>query len=319
VESSRYEGHLPDKDQVFTVEFPVSLFPSVFLNQKLKNDQELQLNYTRKINRPNFFQLYPYTDYSDSLNISRGNPDLKPEFTNSLELSYQKTFKNRDNFIASIYYKNTNDLITRFQIREANISTGKDQLVNTYINANSGYVTGLELISKNKMTKWWDMTSNLNLFTSKITINDPTQPKQPQFGSWFFKLNNTFKLPKNFTIQLSGDYTSKTVLAPGGSGGGRGGGMFGGGGGGMFGGATSSQGYTRPNYSVDAGLKFEFLKNKTASLSLNVNDIFKTRRQSIYSSSPYFTQDVERRRDPQVFRLNFSFRFGKFRRQPVQA
>jgi outer membrane receptor protein involved in Fe transport len=312
VESSSYEGHLPDKNQIFKVDFPVSLFPSVFLNQKLKNDQELQLNYSRKINRPNFFQLYPYTDYSDSLNISRGNPDLKPEFTTSFELSYQKTFKNKDNFIASAYYKSTNDLITRYQVKETNVSSGKDQIVNTYINANSSYVTGLELISKNKMVKWWDLTSNLNLFTSKITINDPTQPKQPQFASWFLKINNQFKLPKNFSFQLSGDYTSKTVLPPGGSGGGQGGrGGFGGGGMG-FGQPTSSQGYIRANYGVDAGLKYEFLKNKVASISLNVNDIFKTRRSSVYSESAYFTQDVFRRRDPQIFRLNFNWRFGKF-------
>lgn len=97
-ESSKYEGHLPDKGQDFTIDFPLSFFPSVFLSQKLKNDQELQLNYSRRINRPGFWQLFPFTDYSDSLNISRGNPGLNPEFTNSLELSYMKIFKNRDNF-----------------------------------------------------------------------------------------------------------------------------------------------------------------------------------------------------------------------------
>lgn len=316
VESSNYKGNLPDKNQVFNIKFPVSFFPSVFLSQKLKKEQDLQLNYSRRINRPNFFQLYPYTDYSDSLNISRGNPDLKPEFTNSLELSYQKTFKNRDNFIASVYYKNTNDLITRFQQKETNTVTGKDQLVNTYINANRSYVTGVELVSKNKMAKWWDLTSNISLFTSKIDLNSSTIPNQDPIVSWFGKLNNTFKLPRNFTLQLSGEYQSKTILPPGGSGGGGGGrggggGMFGGGGG-MFGQASTSQGYSKANYYVDAGLKYEFLKNKQASISLNVNDIFRTRRQNIISESPDFTQEVFRRRDPQVLRLNFSWRFGKF-------
>ncbi|MBN8685500.1 MAG: TonB-dependent receptor [Chitinophagales bacterium] len=313
VESSDYEGQLPDKGQSFNINFPVSLFPSVFLNQKLKKDQDLQLNYSRKINRPNFFQLYPFTDYSDSLNISRGNPGLSPEFTNSLELSYQKTFKNRDNFIASLYYKNTTDLITRYQDKETNLS-GKEVLINTYINASSSYVTGLELVSKNKMAKWWDMTSNLSLFTSKIKLNIAGQPEQDPFASWFLKINNTFKLPKNFTLQLSGEYTSKTILPPGGSGGGggRGGGMFGGGGMGMFGQASASQGYVKANYYVDGGLRYEFLKNKQASLSLNVNDIFRTRRQNIFSQSAYFTQEVFRRRDPQIFRLNFNWRFGKF-------
>jgi outer membrane receptor protein involved in Fe transport len=318
LESSNYQGNLPDKNQSFNIKFPVSLFPSIFLSNKMKGDQELQLNYTRKINRPNFFQLYPYTDYSDSLNISRGNPDLKPEFTNSVELSYQKTFKkNKDNFLASLYYKNTTDLITRFQVKETNASSGKDVLINTYINANSAYVTGLEMTLKNKVTKWWDLTSNVNLFTSKINITGVTS--QDQFASWFGKLNNTFKLPKNFTLQLSGNYQSKTVLPPGGSGGeggGRGGMMFGGGGGGMgggmFGQTTTSQGYVRANYWVDAAFKYEFLKNKQASISLNVNDIFRTRRSDVHSASAYFDQDVFRRRDPQILRLNFSWRFGKF-------
>lgn len=310
LESSDYKGQLPDKGQQFDISFPVSLFPSVFLSQKLKHDQDLQLNYSRRINRPNFFQLYPYTDYSDSLNISRGNPNLKPEFTNSVELAYQKTFKNKDNFIASVYYKNTNDLITRYQAKETDANTGKDVYINTYINANSSYVTGLELTSKNKMAKWWDLTSNLNLFTSKITIADPTQPQQDQFASWFFKLNNTFKLPKNFTIQLSGEYQSKTVLPPGGSGSSGRGGMFGGGPG--FGQASAAQGYSKANYFVDGGIKYEFLKNKQASVSLNVNDIFRTRRQNIFSQTAFVTQEVFRRRDPQLLRLNFSWRFGKF-------
>jgi outer membrane receptor protein involved in Fe transport len=308
-ESSKYEGRLPDKNLDFNIEFPLSFFPSVFLTQKLKNDQEMQLNYSRRINRPGFWQLFPFTDYSDSLNLSRGNPDLNPEFTNSIELSYQKIFKNKDNFLTSLYYKNTNDLITRFQVLEQNAVSGKDQLINTYINANSSYVTGLEMILKNKITKWWEITSNMNFFTSKIKLNDPTIAEQDQFASWFGKLSNSLKLPKNFTIQLSGEYQSKTILPPGGSGG-RGGGF--GGPGGMFGQTTSSQGYVRPNYFVDAAVRFEFLKNKAASISLNVNDIFKTRRSSVHSESPYFIQDVVRYRDPQILRLNFNWRFGKF-------
>ncbi|HVZ56406.1 MAG TPA: TonB-dependent receptor [Chitinophagaceae bacterium] len=309
VESSNYHGNLPDKGETFNIKFPVSLFPSFFLSQKFSHDQELQLNYTRRINRPNFWQLFPFTDYSDSLNITRGNPNLKPEFTNSLELSYQKTFANKDNFIASVYYKNTNDLITRYQVSDTNLYTGKPVLVNTYINANSSYVTGLELIGKNKISKWWEITSNFNLYTSKIKIDDPNQPNQGQFASWFGKLSNNFKLPKNFTVQVSGDYQSKTILPPGGSASS----AFGGGGrGGFFGQPSASQGYVRPTYGVDAAVRFEFLKNRTASISLNINDIFRTRRQDIHSESIYFIQDAFRRRDPQVLRLNFNWRFGKF-------
>ena len=315
LESSDYNGNLPDKNQEFNINFPVSLFPSLGFTVKVKEDQDLQFNYSRRINRPNFFQLFPFTDYSDSLNINRGNPNLKPEFTNSVELSYSKTFKNRDNLLASIYYKRTENLITRYQQKEISPINPEEVLVNTFINANSSYVTGLELVSKNKITKWWDMTTNFNLFTSKINISDPTFPETDQFLSWFAKMNNTFKLPKNFSFQLSGEYQSKTVLPPGGSGGGGfGGGGRGGGGGGMhFGGPQSTaQGYNKPNYYVDAALRFEFLKEKRASISVNWNDIFRTRRTFTHSESPYFIQDAFRRRDPQVVRVNFSWRFGKF-------
>ena len=305
-ESSKYEGELTKTSEKFDIDFPISFFPSAFLNQKLKNDQELQLNYSRRINRPNFWQLTPFTDSSDYLNPSKGNPGLNPEFTNSLEVSYMKTFKNKDNILVSLYYKNTNDLITRFQ-EKATASNGKQQIINTYINANSSYVTGMEMIMKNKVAKWWDLTTNFNLFTSKINLDDPSIQEQDQFASWFAKVNNSFKLPKNFTVQLSADYQSKTILPPGGSsGGGRGmGPMFGGGG-------SSAQGFVRPVYGVDFAFRYEFLKNKQASLSLNINDIFRTRVQDIHSESPFFVQDVFRRRDPQVLRLNFNWRFGKF-------
>lgn len=308
-ESSQYEGELLKTGELFNIDFPVSLFPSIFLSQKLGETQSLQLNYSRRINRPNFWQLTPFTDSSDKLNPSKGNPGLKPEFTNSFELSYEKTFKNRDNFVASLYYKHTTDLITRYQEAEG---TGSDQIVlNTYINANASYVTGLELTSRNKLNKWWELTSNVNLYTSDIKINDPSQPEQERLTSWFAKLNNNFKLPKNITIQVSGDYQSKTILPPGGSGGGRGG--FGGGGG-MFGGggASASQGYIRPNYGIDMAVRYEFLKNRTAAISVSMNDVLRTRRQDIHSESSFFVQDVFRRRDPQILRVNFSWRFGKF-------
>lgn len=311
VESSTYEGNLPNKGQTFKIDFPLSLFPSIFLSQKLSESDDLQFNYSRRINRPNFFQLFPFTDYSDSLNISRGNPNLKPEFTNSLEFSYSKIFKNKDNFLASVYFKNTNHLITRIQAEEFDTIVKRTIPVNTYQNANNSYVTGLELTTRNKITKWWDVTANANFFTSKIDLVDQADPDQ--LFSYFFKLNNTFKLPKNFSFQLSGDYQSKVITSPGGRGSGGGGGMFGGGGGGFFGGSSSAaQGFIRPNYGVDAAIRFEFLKNKVASLSLNVNDIFRTKIFDQYTETSFFIQNVERRRDPQVFRLNFNYRFGKF-------
>ncbi len=320
IESSEYEGTVrtvtglgKDTSSTYSNSFPVSLFPSIFLSQKLKNSQELQMNITRRINRPNFFQLFPFTDYSDSLNFSRGNPNLKPEFTYSAEISYSKQFGGGHSFLSSVYFKYTDNLITRFQDKEINPVTGKEAFINTFINANSSYVGGLELIGRNPITKWWDLTSSLNLFTSRIDVEQQGFENQGNVYSWFGKINNSFKLPSNFSVQLSGDYQSKTVLPPGGSGGGGGGGRMGGGGGGFFGGPqSSSQGYIRPNYGVDIAVRYEFLKEKRASLTLSFSDVLRTRRNDIYTESDLFVQNTFRRRDPQFFRLNFNWRFGKF-------
>ena len=128
--------------------------------------------------------------------------------------------------------------------------------------------------------------------------------------------------PKSFSIQLSGDYQAKTLVQPGGGGGGggRGGGMMFGGGGNT----PTAQGYIRPYYGVDIAIRKDFMKNNVASFTLQVNDIFRTRVNSTHSESEFFEQDVYRRRDPQVLRLNFSWRFGKvdvslFKRKNIRS
>ncbi len=312
VESSKYSGKLIDSNKVFENSYPFSFFPSVFLTQRINDKQDIQLNYSRKINRPNFFQLIPYYDYSDSLNISRGNPSLVPEFTNLFELSYDVNFKNGNNIIATAYYRQTNNLITRFQYRDRNPNPIKDDsiFITSYANANNSNAYGLEVTSSNKIAKWWSLISNVNVYNSKINGNNLESDLNNQKVSWFGKLNNTFTLPKNYSIQLTGDYTSKTILPPNRSGGG-GGRFFGGGD------LSTANGYTDPVYGFDIAIKKEFLKDKAASLSLSMNDIFRTRvyhthSTSNFSKTIYSTQDNERRRDPQMLRLNFNWRFGKF-------
>ena len=313
VESSKYSGKLIDSNQVFKNSYPFSFFPSVFLTQKINDKQDMQLNYSRKINRPNFFQLIPYYDFSDSLNISRGNPNLVPEFTNLFELNYDLNLKNNNNLIATVYYRHTNNLITRYQYRDKNPNPNRSDsiFISSYANASSSSAYGLEVTSTNKIADWWSLTSNVNVYDSKINGNNLESDLNNEKVSWFGKINNQFKLPKNYSIQFTGDYTSKTILPPNRSGGGGGGMFFGGGN------LATANGYTDPVYGFDIALKKDFLKDKAASLTLSMNDIFRTRvyrthSTSNFSSTVYSTQDNERRRDPQIVRLNFNWRFGKF-------
>lgn len=308
LESSSYDGKQIGK-QSYSNKFPLSLFPSIFLTKNIGDNQDIQLNYSRKINRPSFFQLMPNTDYSDTLNLQTGNPDLRPEFTNSLELSYQKTYGEKNNtFLATIFGKYTTDLIARYQTLKEIGDTSA--FVSSWINANTAYAAGLELIFRNTITSWWEVNLNTNLYYSKINGSNVVEGLENERTSSFTKLNNTFRITKTWSIQLSGEYQSRSALPVSTSNSGGGGGR----GGNWMGGPTStSQGYIDANYGVDLGIKKDFkIKKNQASLSFNINDIFRTRRTRVHSESPLFVQDEWRRRDPQLARLNFSYRFGKF-------
>ncbi|MCC6463496.1 MAG: TonB-dependent receptor [Saprospiraceae bacterium] len=301
-ESSTYTGTLIDIDSTFSNEFPLSLFPSVFLTYKLNEEDNVQLSYTRRINRPNFFQLVPFPDFSDSLLLSRGNPGLIPEFTNSLEASYQNIFNRAHNLLATVYYKQTTNLITSYQYSEFNAALNREVIVSTFANSNSSQAYGLELTLKNTFWSKIELTSNLNFYNSIVNARNIESNLSNEQFTWFVKENLSIKLPAQLTLQLSGEYQSRTAVSlsnPSMHGGWRGGP------------SSSAQGYTIPNWFVDVSLRKD-LWNRTASISLAVQDIFRSRRSGSHSESIYFVQDSWRRRDPQFVRLNFSWRFGKF-------
>ena len=311
-ESSKYTGTLIDRDTTFGNEYPISLFPSVFLTYKLNDEDNIQLSFSRRINRPSFFQLIPFTDFSDSLILQRGNPDLIPEFAHSLELTYQNVFSKGHNLLVSAYYKQTNDLITRYAFQEFDATLGCTVVISSYANTNSSQAYGVELTLKNTFWKILELSSNLNFYNSILNAqNIETNLRNEQF-TYFIKENLSLKLPKSFTFQMNGSYQSRTAFDTGGGGGGRGG-MGGGGGGGGYGGPSSTaQGYTIPVWYVDASVRKDFWKRK-ASLTLSVQDIFRSRKTGSHTeSTDIFVQDTWRRRDPQLARLTFSYRFGKF-------
>lgn len=310
-ESSKYAGTLIDRDTTFNNNFPISLFPSTFVTYKLNDQDNMQLAYTRRINRPSFFQLIPFADFSDSLNLSTGNANLLPEFANSLELSYQNIINKQHNFLTSVYFKKSTNLITRYTYSEYNDMLQRVIGITTYQNANSSMAYGMEFTIKNTFWKKLDITSNFNFYNSvlDVTAEGNVRSQVEQF-TWFVKENLSYKLPKNFTIQLNGSYQSRTAFDTGGGGGG---GRHGGGGGGGWGGGptNSAQGYSIPVWYVDASLRKDFWKKK-GSLTLNIQDIFRSRKTGSFTAAELFEQETWRRRDPQLYRLTFSYRFGKF-------
>lgn len=297
-ESSTYDGKLLNTGETFSNRYPLNLFPSLFLSRKLSDKDQVQISATRRVNRPNFFQLIPFVDYTDSLNITRGNADLLPEFTTSGELSYSRT-GNKGTFLASVYYKYTDNLITRYLSQETNPITGNLDFINTYINASSSQNYGAEFTYTTNLKKWWDLTADLNFYNSRIDIDEVNS--QDPLWTVFGKLNNNFTLQKHWSVQLAFEYQGKTNMPvtqqqnfgpPSQA-------------------QSASQGYIKPFYGLDLAIKKSFLKNEMAAVTLSVSDILRTRGNTIVSYGEGFSQTYYRLSNPQIVKLNLSFRFGK--------
>ena len=300
-ESSQYKGAIDGGESTFENEYPLSLFPSTFITYKVNEQDNIQLSYTRRIRRPNFFQLMPFTDFSDSLNLRRGNPDLVPEFTNSLELTYQNIFKNGSNILLSLYYKDANDLITSYQFAEYDSELSREVIIDSYANSNFSEAIGGEITIRNNFGKNIELTTNVNLYNSKVDASNVEEGLVNKQFTWFWKENLAVRLPANFRLQVSAEYRSRTAFSP--SSGNR---RFRG-----FGGSSNTaQGYSLPNWFMNVSLRKDIMKRK-GSISASIQDVFATRFRGNHSESPFFIQDSESRRPAQVVRVNFSYRFGK--------
>ncbi|MEJ2882572.1 TonB-dependent receptor domain-containing protein [Pedobacter sp. GR22-6] len=257
------------------------IYPSVFLSQKFNGEQQIQLNYSRRVNRPRGWDTNPFLDVSDPLNYRQGNPNLQPEDVHAFELGYSKYWK-KVTLTSSVYMRRTNDVIQRVRTTpEEYIDLGIT--LTTPLNLARSVNTGFELISKVDVSKAWNFTGNVNLYQVDVK-------GQPELGvvensgfSWNANLTNNIVLPYNITLQIKGDYRAREIMA---------------------------QGRRNAMYAADAGAKYDF-KDKKSSLSLNVRDIFNTRRWSMTTTDGNTIVDFSRRMQGTMANLTYSYRFGK--------
>jgi outer membrane receptor protein involved in Fe transport len=253
------------------------LYPSIFLTQKLNKEQQLQLSYSRRVNRPRGWDTNPFVDVSDPLVRRQGNPNLKPEDVHAYELSYSKYWK-KITFISTAYMRQTNDVIQRIRVTQTD-----GNILVTPQNLASELSSGLELIGRFDVAKAWNVTGNANLYQRKLNGIPVNSAVESSGFSWNANLTNNFVLPYNITLQVKGDYRSKEIMA---------------------------QGTRNAMYVVDAGAKYDF-KNKASSLSLNVRDVFNTRNWSMTTTADGVVTDFKRNMRGTVMSLTYSYRFGK--------
>ncbi|MDR2684934.1 MAG: TonB-dependent receptor [Prevotellaceae bacterium] len=261
-----------------------SAFPSVFLSYNLPKDNQIQVNYTRRITRPNGWRLNPFKNISDSTNIQFGNPYLMPEFSNAFELNYIKTWE-KHIFSLSGYFRNTDNVMQRISFLQDN------QRYSTFTNVSQTISSGTELVLKDKFFKFLNLTTTVNLFyyylkgfeylpqnADRTVVGD----HQSNF-SWNFRMIAQAMLPKGFMLQLTGGYSAPQAVA---------------------------QGQAKGSYFVDGGLR-KSLGN--FSFNLNARDIFNSRSRNSITYGEGFVLDSKNWRGGRTITLSVAYSFGNLK------
>ncbi|MDP4239340.1 MAG: outer membrane beta-barrel family protein [Bacteroidota bacterium] len=260
------------------------LYPSLYLTYALPNDNELQLNYSRRVNRPRGQQINPFHNYSDSTRITYGNPNLDPEFTSSVELNYLKSW-GEQTISASVYYHYTDNVIQNVQFLHSGV------MESSFLNVTKSQNTGLELIAKNRLLSMLNLTTSLNLYYSKLDnavyVNpyDSTIttriPGQDNF-SWTANILANITMSKTFSGQVTARYNSPQIIA---------------------------QGLKQDKYSIDLGVRKTFLDRKL-SVNLNVRDLLNSNKDRSTTSGTGFSQRSESYFHTRMVNLSISYNFG---------
>ncbi len=302
-EQSKFDGEMLNTGEKFGYDYPRdfkglfdALFPSLFLTKQLSDDVEMQLNYSRRIRRPNFWQLNPFLNINDPVNISMGNPMLRPEYTNSFELNYNQKYR-KGNLLAVLYYRNNQGDITRYsdtitaaQFQQLNnAAVDPNAVLNTFINAQATNRLGAEFVWQHKFSRNFDITPSVDLQYRKVIAGVEGLNLDNEGFNWEAKLITNYKIESesspffnNLGFQVIGEYESPEIIP---------------------------QGRRVEQYSVDLGIRKEFLQENKASLTLNVNDVFWSNRWGSTIDTERFFQDSYRR-NVRTFRLTFSYKFG---------
>jgi len=257
-----------------------NLFPSVFLTYSFSEGNDLQLNYSRRINRPRGHNLNPFVDITDSTNITFGNPFLDPEFANSFELNYIKAWNNHS-LSASAYYKRNNQVIQDIRYIENGV------MYQTPSNVTRSASSGLEIISKNSLSKNIETTGTVNFYHASLdefTYNDVYYKGNSGF-SWNVRLNSTIILSNTLTGQVSGFFNAPRIVA---------------------------QGETSANYSIDAGLRKSFFDRKLL-VSLNGRNLLNSFKFENKTWGQGFYQESSNKFFGRTLQLNVTWNFGNIK------
>lgn len=260
-------------------------FPNVRLAYKLNDRQTFSFFYNRRVDRPNEVDIRIFPKYDDAEIIKVGNPGLRPQFTNSLEVAF-KASGDHGYLYASAYHRRMQATITRI----GTIVPNSTIIYNVFQNAGRSYTTGVEVLYSHAIASRVNFSINVNAWQSIIeafsVVNQYPQEStysaaRQEIISGSVKGNLLIHLPGSYDLQLTTVYAAPDVVP---------------------------QGKTYARFYVDGGVKRSIQKGR-GELFLNATDMFNTLRIKKrvsgngfhYTSSDYY--------ETQVIRLGYSIKF----------
>jgi outer membrane receptor protein involved in Fe transport len=253
-----------------------NLFPSASISQKLSTTDQIQVSYSRRINRPQIWALNPFRISLDPSNLFSGNPNLKPELIDSYELSFNKFFATAS-FTPSIFYRYTHDRIDRTRFLLDSNTT-----ITTFDNFSISKSYGAEMLANATLFKFWNLNGSVSYFKTEVNAENLAPGLTNSGFTWSGRLTSSMYLPNIITLQLSYYYSGKQTVA---------------------------QGEMAPFQAFDISLKRSFLDNKL-DVGLRFSDVFKSQEFKVNINDPSYTEEFIRNFDSRNVYLTFTWKFG---------
>ncbi|MFD2573282.1 outer membrane beta-barrel protein [Spirosoma soli] len=253
----------------------LNLFPTLFLSRQLDTNNVLNFSYSRRIDRPDYQNLNPFVFYLDPYTYQQGNPFLRPQYTNSIELTH--VYKSA--FTTTLGFSRTTDFINREtprQIAAENI---------TYVTPeNLGYLdnVNLNVSFPVSVTKWWRMQNNISTYYTHYQTFYSGTPYEVKLVAYNLYTSNNFTFSKTLSGEVSGWYNS-----------------------------ASQYGFyqAQPMGAFSLGLQKKVMDGK-GNLKLNVNDPFWLNKFSGRAMVQDINFRVGSRWESRRIMLTFTYRFG---------
>jgi outer membrane receptor protein involved in Fe transport len=267
--------------------YPYSMwdyFPTVHLSKKLPWNLQIQASYTKRINRPGDRDLDPLIFFMEKDKVRTGNPALKPEYTNSYELNFQKSFNEAGFISVEGFHKQSNNLISRWIDYRDLIVEGDtiNAMVMTSKNINKDFSTGGELMVNMPLAKWWILNSSASLYHYKLN-GDSVKTSL----NWNARVSSMFRFKWGMQLQITGFYDAPSITA---------------------------QGERKGFYFTNIGLRQDFLKRK-ATVALQIRDLFGNSKFENTLKSGNTEIFSQFKRESRVFTISLTYRINNYKQQ----